>query len=70
MLFRSGLAQGSGSSAADPKFRAGLRERFERQDPRASRYWELVAILNGKHEMSSRVEEWRWIVAATMHHVK
>jgi len=68
--YLAGLAQGSGSSAADPKFRAGLRERFERQDPRASRYWELVAILNGKHAMSSRVEEWRWIVAATMHHVK
>jgi hypothetical protein len=29
-----------------------------------------VAILNGKHEMSSRTEEWRWIVAATMHHVR
>jgi DNA-binding transcriptional MerR regulator len=62
------LAKTSGSNPADPKFRAGVRDRFERHDPRASRYWELVGILNGKHEMASRVEEWKWIVTATMHH--
>lgn len=53
----------------DAKFRAGMRQRIQRHDPRASRYWELVAILNGKHEMSSRVDEWKWIVAAAMHHL-
>jgi len=68
--YLEGLARASGSDPLDSKFRAGLRERFERQDPRASRYWELVGILNGKHEMSGRTEEWRWIVAATMHHVR
>jgi hypothetical protein len=51
----------------DAKFRAGMLDRIERQDPRASRYWELVAILNGKHE--SRVDEWKWIVAAATHHL-
>ena len=65
----AGMARTSGGNADDPKFRAGLRERFERQDPRASRYWELVAILNGKHEMSENADEWRWVVTATVHHV-
>jgi DNA-binding transcriptional MerR regulator len=54
---------------ANAAFRAGMLERIERQDPRASRYWELVATLGGKHEMSSRVAEWAWIVAAVRRHL-
>jgi hypothetical protein len=53
----------------DPAFRAGVRQRFARQDPRASRYWELVGILNGKHPMSGHVADWRWIVQALLHRI-
>src|SRR5258706_4132269 len=67
--YLAGLARIAGSDPADPKFRAGARQRFERQDPRASRYWELVAIMKGTHPMSGHADEWRWIVAAVLHHV-
>lgn len=67
--YLEGMARLTSRSADDPKFRAGVRERFARQDPRASRYWELIAILNGRHEMSTRVEEWKWVVTALLHHV-
>jgi DNA-binding transcriptional MerR regulator len=67
--YLAGLAGMSGRDPEDPRFRAGVRQRFERQDPRASRYWELVAILKGQHQMSGHVEEWKWIVAAILHHV-
>src|ERR1041385_290841 len=67
--YLEGLAKHSSLAPTDPKFRAGVRMRFERQDPRASRYWELVAILNGKHEMSGHSDDWKWIVAALLHHV-
>jgi DNA-binding transcriptional MerR regulator len=63
------LAAVSGRDPSDPRVRAGIRLRFERQDPRASRYWELVAVLNGKHQMSDHVQEWRFIVAALLHHL-
>lgn len=64
----NGLSKCAGRDAENPRFRAGVLERFKRQDPRASRYWELVAILNGKHEMSGHVDDWKWVVAAMMHH--
>jgi hypothetical protein len=67
--YLQGLASLSGKDPRDPAFRAGVRQRFERQDPRASRYWELVAILAGRHPMSGHVEEWRWIVQALLHHL-
>jgi DNA-binding transcriptional MerR regulator len=67
--YLAGLAALAGSDPKDPTFRAGVRQRFERQDPRASRYWELVGILNGRHPMSGKVAEWRWIVQALLHHV-
>jgi hypothetical protein len=67
--YLAGLARMAGRQPDDPKFRAGVLQRFARQDPRASRYWELVAILKGQHEMSGHVEEWKWIVAAMRHHV-
>jgi DNA-binding transcriptional MerR regulator len=67
--YLAGLASIAARPVDDPKFRAGVLQRFARQDPRASRYWELVAILKGQHEMSADAEEWRWIVAAMLHHV-
>jgi len=68
--YLAGLAGSAGGDPHDPAFRAGVRLRFERQDPRASRYWELVGILNGKHPMSGQVAEWRWIVEALLHWVQ
>jgi DNA-binding transcriptional MerR regulator len=67
--YLAGLARISGRKVDDPKFRAGVLQRVARQDPRASRYWELVSVLKGQPEMSGHVEEWKWIVAAILHHV-
>jgi hypothetical protein len=71
--YLAGLAGlgGKDQDPRDPAFRAGVRRRFERQDPRASRYWELVGVLNGKHpmSMSGQVADWRWIVQALLHRI-
>jgi len=68
--YLAGLAGvAGGKDPRDPAFRAGVRQRFARQDPRASRYWELVGILNGRHPMSGHVAEWRWVVQALLHHL-
>jgi DNA-binding transcriptional MerR regulator len=68
--YLAGLAGLAGDKdPRDPAFRAGVRQRFARQDPRASRYWELVGILNGRHPMSGHVAEWRWVVQALLHHL-
>jgi DNA-binding transcriptional MerR regulator len=52
----------------DDVFRRGMRERFERQDPRAPLYWELVATMNGTPSVAGNVAEWSWIKAAVTHH--
>jgi DNA-binding transcriptional MerR regulator len=52
----------------DEAFRRTLRERFEQQDPRAARYWELVAVLNGRAAMEWPAEEWSWFIAAARAH--
>ena len=52
----------------DDASRRGMRERFERHDPRASRYWELVAVMNGTPSVASTVAEWSWIKTAVLHH--
>jgi DNA-binding transcriptional MerR regulator len=64
-----GLAELAGQRADDPKFRAGVRQRFDRQDPRAMRYWQLVAILNGKPPTSTLAAGWGFVVQALQHHV-
>ena len=53
----------------DDVFQRGMRERMQRQDPRASRYWELVAMMNGTPSQKSTVAEWAWIRAAVVHAV-
>jgi DNA-binding transcriptional MerR regulator len=53
----------------DDGTRRGMRERFERHDPRAARYWELVAKLNGTPSVASTISEWNWIRAAVLHHL-
>lgn len=54
--------------APDASLRKKLRERFEAQDPRASRYWELVGVLKGCPPTSSQAAEWAWFVAASRAH--
>ena len=51
-------------SLETPRF----RERFERQDPRGGRYWELVAVLKGAPMVETRVKDWAWIKSAALHH--
>jgi DNA-binding transcriptional MerR regulator len=53
----------------DLDFRKWLRERYTQHDPRASRYWELVAIMRGQSPNSSPNLEWKWIAAAMKHHL-
>jgi DNA-binding transcriptional MerR regulator len=50
-------------------FRASMREHYERHDPRAARYWELVAIMKGQKPAAGPNEEWRWITQAIKHHL-
>jgi hypothetical protein len=67
--FVSGFAAASGKPA-DGAFRASLRDRFTRHAPRASRYWELVAIMNGEPVSSGRAPEWDWLTEAVKHHLR
>jgi hypothetical protein len=53
----------------DAAFKAWLRAKYTQHDERASRYWELVAIMRGQSPQSSPNREWRWIVAAMRHHL-
>jgi DNA-binding transcriptional MerR regulator len=65
--YGAALAAAKGG-AFDDLSRRGMRERFARHDPRAARYWELVAVLRSRPCMASKVEEWNWIKAAVLHH--
>jgi DNA-binding transcriptional MerR regulator len=53
----------------DAAFRDWLREKYAHHDPRASRYWELVAIMRGHSPDASPNREWTWILAAMRHHL-
>lgn len=64
----------AGSAAAskrevDDSFKAEMRESFISHDPRAMRYWELVAVINGAPEIQSSVDEWAWLSKAVVHHL-
>lgn len=54
----------------DAKFRRSLRDRFTQHDPRTLRYWQLIAVLKGRPPSADEWPdtEWRWFVAASMHH--
>jgi hypothetical protein len=52
----------------DEAARRAIRERFWGHDPRASRYWQLVAKLKGDPSVASTVKEWKWITTAVLHH--
>jgi DNA-binding transcriptional MerR regulator len=64
----AGLAAAMGH-ADDAAFRARLRAQYENHDPRASRYWELVAILRGESPNSGQNQVWHWLTAAAIHHL-
>ncbi len=63
------VARAAGKPADDAAFRRGLKERFVRHDPRAARYWELVAIMNGTSPPIGKVEDWSFIAAAVKAHL-
>jgi DNA-binding transcriptional MerR regulator len=67
--YGAALAAARGGTFDDTS-RRGMRDRFERHDPRAARYWELVAIMNGTPSVASTVREWNWIKSAVLHHMR
>jgi DNA-binding transcriptional MerR regulator len=45
--------------------RAELADRFEQgADPRAERYWQLLAVINGWPPVPERMPAWRWTIEA------
>jgi DNA-binding transcriptional MerR regulator len=68
--YLEGISQATGKPISEV-FKKGVRERFERHDPRASRYWELVAIMSGRPSAPvPSVEDWRFITEAVKHHIR
>lgn len=53
----------------DAEFRSWLRAKYTQHDARASRYWELVAIMKGRSPQASPNREWLWITEAMKHHL-
>ena len=57
------FAKASGEKDS-PAFRAALAERFASgSDPRAERYWQLLAVINGWPPVPTTVPAWEWTVA-------
>jgi DNA-binding transcriptional MerR regulator len=53
----------------DQAYKTWLRSKYAAHDPRATRYWELVAIMKGEPPQGSPNREWTWIVEAMKHHL-
>jgi DNA-binding transcriptional MerR regulator len=52
----------------DPTYRRELLESLElAHEPRAERYWQLLAVINGWPPIPSTAERWAWFVAALKH---
>src|SRR5262245_53591371 len=70
-IVREWLAGTADSMRREPDtvFWRECRERAKRHDPRASRYWELVAILRGSEGVQRQTEAWAWVVEATRLHL-
>jgi DNA-binding transcriptional MerR regulator len=50
---------------SDTGFRAELADRFEQgADPRAERYWQLLAVINGWPPVPTTMPAWRWTIEA------
>ena len=57
------FAKASGEENS-PAFRTALAERFASgSDPRAERYWQLLAVINGWPRVPTTVPAWEWTVA-------
>lgn len=67
--YLAGLANLAGRAPDDPEFRRGVRARFDRQDPRATRYWQLLGILNTQHPMARHMSAWSFVIEALKHHL-
>jgi DNA-binding transcriptional MerR regulator len=67
--YLAGLAELAGRSADDPEFRRDVRARFDRQDPRATRYWRLLGVLNAEHPMAKHMAAWGLLVEALKQHL-
>jgi DNA-binding transcriptional MerR regulator len=67
--FVEGMARASGKTP-DDALRKAIRDRFEKHDPRASRYWELVGVMSGRAPAVGNVADWRFIAEAIKTHVK
>jgi DNA-binding transcriptional MerR regulator len=67
-IFVAGIARAS-HKPVDAALKRGMRERFAKHDPRAARYWELVAIMNGTEPPVGNVEDWRFVQEAVAHHL-
>jgi DNA-binding transcriptional MerR regulator len=52
-------------SAGEPASRSELADRFEQgADPRAERYWQLLAVINGWPPVPTTLPAWRWTIDA------
>jgi DNA-binding transcriptional MerR regulator len=61
---RAGPAREGGRARA-ATFRAELADRFEQgADPRAERYWQLLAVINGWPPAPTTMPAWRWTIDA------
>lgn len=61
----TGAAAPGGRRTDDPAFRAELADRFEQgADPRAERYWQLLAVINGWPPVPTTIPAWRWTIDA------
>jgi len=56
---------GPGDDPDDPAWRAELADRLaQRTDARAERYWQLLAVVNGRPPVPATVPAWEWVIAA------
>jgi len=56
---------GPGEDPGDPAWRAALADRLAQgADARAERYWQLLAVVNGRPPVPATVPAWEWVIAA------
>jgi DNA-binding transcriptional MerR regulator len=59
------LAAFAGQAGGAAPDRADLADRFEQgADPRAERYWQLLAVINGWPPVPTTMPAWQWTIAA------
>ncbi|MCG5219723.1 MerR family transcriptional regulator [Streptosporangium soli] len=66
-VIMSTMAEGRGLRDGQD-FRAAVRQSYEEHDPRAERYWELIAIIHGTPWPPEETFAHRWIAAALKCH--